>query len=586
MREVKSFIYQHTRVVFTVFLVSFSGQANGQELLHAVRTEIENRGTSVNYTELYKLNDAFYFRQPSAGKQRIKFGDEIFEGFLDDTLVDFQRRDQFIFKLDTSLLVEDYYVIDNCDDFDDHTSTDTYSVMLVNMRNKEDADSLAIMTLPEGIQFKRSDYLGQSILLVTDHEFNYDRHLIPTTGKIIHIEGGKEDLYMVIEIPRGEPYILLETDTVYNRENPSGPQLSFVVASYNLGTDSFNWWGRCGSPWDDVVWELKLDSKENLIMVVKHYGDFEILGTHTESAGTDPDFNLVLKIDRDGNYVWSEVFEGATREFFFDLEVDEEDNIYLLGSISEVVTLFDTTIYSTNMTNSLSQGILLKLNPEGHFEWVCHLPGEYIQTQLWALSFGQNRKDLYLVGNLNGGALHLNSGDIVDDETHPAAFIVRLRQDTGLEIGHIAITQGVIASFRQIFNNANDNILVFLRLRGNVSFLGESLSPLQSKTSNFLLEISTPWDSIVAVRELNSGELDVFPNPVLSGQMITIETSDLNLSETMEFALVDQQGFTVRTIKGNSSNHISFSTRGIVPGCYNLVGFTKENYWTQQIIVQ
>lgn len=587
MLKITSFFDQFTCFIITVFTLTLPGISIGQELLHSVRTEIENRGVDIAFTELYKLNEKVYFREPAAGTYRIKFGNEFYQGNRDDTLIDFQRRDQFVFKLNTNLEVEDYYVIDNCDDFDDHTSTDTYSVMLVNMNPTEDADSLAIMTLPEGIEFKRSDYLGKSILLVTDHEFNYNRHLIPTSGKITHILGGVENLFMVIEIPQGEPYILVGADTVYNHFNPdSDPLLSFVVASYNLQADAFNWWGRCGSPWDDRVFDVKLDGKENIIILVKHFGNFDIMGVDTVSEGTGPDYNLIFKVDKDGDYLWSEVFEGSTSEYFTSFGIDEADNIYMLGSIIGNVTFFDTTISTTDNTTHDSQSVILKLDADGLFKWVSHLPGDYEVTSFLDILLGFKEDDFYVSGTLRNGTLNLSSGDIVDDSSYPTTYIIRFRKDNGQDAGHISIMQGIGSTFLQVHKCGQNDLLTYLLMRDEVSFLGQVLTSLQNRFSNFLLKISTPWDSVVAVRDLYPGELRVFPNPVFSDQTVTINLVESDPSEGMEFSLVDQQGFKVRTIRANEGNIFSFSTKGIIPGCYNLVGFSKEYYWTYKIIVQ
>jgi hypothetical protein len=257
------------------FILFFQFFVQGQELLQSSRINSENKGVALYYTSLFKAFGETYYTTPGGGYQRIQFGDTLLVGQRSDTLVDYHRHDQFFVKFDEDQKVMDSWVIDNCEFYFDQATVDSFQVLLVQVWDEEDGDSLAIMTMPDGTEIHRKDYLGQSLLITVDSNFNHVKHVSPTTGRIRYIEGGEEFLYMGIEIPDGVPYILVGQDTVNNYYHSFHMTYftSLVLGKYDMRTDEFVWWKRMGSQGDDALVDLKLDHEENLIALIRPAGE-------------------------------------------------------------------------------------------------------------------------------------------------------------------------------------------------------------------------------------------------------------------------------------------------------------------------
>lgn len=90
------------------------------------------------------------------------------------------------------------------------------------------------------------------------------------------------------------------------------------------------------------------------------------VANETSSGGMDI---FVLKMDQNGNYIWSESIGGIHVDEGYDLDVDANNNIYLLGVMMNTVD-FDPGGETYSLTSSgLRDIFLLKLDQNGDFLW-------------------------------------------------------------------------------------------------------------------------------------------------------------------------------------------------------------------------
>jgi hypothetical protein len=576
--------FKFVLLVLLVFSNNFTSLL-GQEVLNKKKIEIQGKGPVGTFQGLFELFGKNFFTMSGEGYDKIYYGGQLFSGNLADTLVENNRQDQFIFELGPSLEITDYYVIDNCEQYNDHTNTDEYGIMLVNFDDNEDADSLAVMTLPEGIEFKRRDYLNQSLLIVTDSNFNYIEHLVPTTGKILRIEGGRENLYMTIRIPKGESYILVGQDTIHNIYQILGYESALIAASFDLGSNSFNWIKFIGSTYLDYIYDLDLDTAENLILLVNPWTNIELIGEDTIGLGTGPHYNIVIKLDKNGHYIWSENFEESRTEYFFNINLDDKGNIYLQGSIQGNTKLLDTIIDVGDLNEPPSQAILLKLNSDGKFNWVYRIPGEYILNGFNYFHIDKKNENIYLNGSIQSGIFYLNGKEYVNPINKKAAYMLKLGSNSGSLNGYNLFQEMFPPTMRDITEDKNGNILTYVSVRDDVQFLDELLTPFGIRPAAYLLQITSDWDSIVFTKELNSGLFRLFPNPIKAGEEIVIELNDQWQSQDLKLVLVNAQGLIIRTIT-NSGSSVKMATSGLPSGVYAFCVYDKMQYKATSIIIQ
>ncbi len=559
--------------------------ASGQEILHKKKTEIQGKGPTGTYTRLIKLFGKNYFTTGRGGHYRVYYGGELYSGAISDTLVKEKRQDQFLFEIDSNLEVKDYYVIDNCEEYVDHTNTDKYGVMAVHFEDKEDADSLAVMTLPEGIQLKRSDYLDRSVLIVTDSNFNYIEHIVPTTGKILLLEGGHENLYMTIRIPKGIPYALVGHDTIFNKFHPTlGYQSALILASYNIESRDFNWTRFVGSTYLDYIYDFKMDQDENLVLLINPFEPIELDGEGTIDIGSGPDYNIILKFNKYGEYMWSENFEESYTEYFYNLNLDKDGNIYLLGSINFDEELMDTILYVGNWSETPSHGVILKINSNGKFDWAYQIDGEYRINSFHKFLYNDISQDIYLSGNLQFGSFIMNGMHYIDLPDYSSAYILRINKTDGTLEGHVLSQEGLPISFPEMAFDEGGNLIAYILLNDRIHFLGVELTPFASFGAGYLLRISSMWDSIVSTRILNASMFKIYPNPISIDQNIQLELDQSSLLGNSHAVIVDMQGFVVKAVLVQDQV-TSISSSGLIPGMYSLCVYNHQYYKSEMISI-
>lgn len=571
-------------ICLVLAIICFSS-ANGQEILQKKKTEIQGKGPTGTYTRLIKLFGKNYFTTGRGGHYRVYYGGELYSGAISDTLVKEKRQDQFLFELDSTLEIKDYYVIDNCEEYVDHTNTDKYGVMAVQFDDEEDADSMAIMTLPEGIQLKRSDYLDRTVLIVTDSNFNYIEHFVPTTGKILLIEGGSENLYLTIRIPKGIPYALVGHDTIFNKFHPTlGYQSALILASYNIESRVFNWSKFVGSTYLDYIYDFKMDQDENLILLINPFEPIELEGEDIIDIGRGPDYNIILKFNKYGEYLWSENFEESYSEYFYSLHIDDLGSIYLLGLISFDEILLDTFLSVGNVSQIPSHTLLLKLKPTGEFDWIYHMEGDYLVSAFHNLAFNNYSNSLFVSGFIDHGNFTFNNIDYVTSSEYTSAFILKIDKDNGSLKGHILSQDGKPVKFSELMEDNTSNLIVYIILSDRIKFLGEELSPF-AFSAGYLLRVTSVWDSIVNTHELLPDLFKVYPNPILVDQSIQLELNQSSLASDLHAVIFDMQGFVVKSLVVRDQKTL-ISTTGLMPGAYTLCVYSDGFYKSEIIIIQ
>ena len=565
------------------FFLSHS-KSLAQHLLHHTRVENENRGINLFYTEIFKLFGDTYFTTSTAGYQRLKYGDEFLTGSRSDTLQDFNRVDQFIIKIDSTQNIIDYWVIDNCELYEDHTNTEQYSIMLINVAKEEDADSLAVMTMPDGTEIPRYEHLNESLLVITDPFMNYLGYRVPTTGRVVQLEGGQHMLYLGIEIPEGEEFILVGNDTVWNYQNSFGGYFpSIVIAAYDIDQNEFNWYNRFGSDYMDYLLDLKLDAFENIYMLIHPGGLSNYYADTIEiTAGTPPYHNVLLKIDSLGQFQWAQNFEGIEGEYLGRLYIDHDDNPHVLGIFyGQIIHLFDT-IFTVDVENN-GRGILIKFNPSGGFEWGFILKGDYDNNTITNLDFSKEENAIYLTGYVSNGSIELTGTLYEDGSESQGTFLSKIDQTTGVDIGHLWFEGTISSIFHDVQIDNNGNPIFYLRFRGNKELLGYQLQSVPTGPSGFLLTLNTIWDTILNVKDFENEFFKIYPNPALINSTVNLEFISPYVKNLF---VIDVLGIVVKRYQNIHGESLKIDLKGLAAGMYTIIAESEHSYQKSSIMLQ
>jgi hypothetical protein len=145
------------------------------------------------------------------------------------------------------------------------------------------------------------------------------------------------------------------------------------VKQWNFNpTNNFNM--TAGAP----MWGFMFKVNSNGIFITGSFtgtSDFNpgpAVNAHTANGGGWWDA-FILKLDLNGNYVWSQKYGGQLIDCGRGLDFDNNQNIYLIG-------YFSTTVSFNNGGNSLNSfggtdSFILKLDPNGNFAWVKQFGG-------------------------------------------------------------------------------------------------------------------------------------------------------------------------------------------------------------------
>lgn len=116
------------------------------------------------------------------------------------------------------------------------------------------------------------------------------------------------------------------------------------------------------------IYRTVTDSEDNVIICGRLDGrvDFDpgpgeaYLGTPNNPRG------FIAKYDKDGNYLWHRAFgSSAWHVWAEDMDIDDEDNIYIGGDTGNLLSIGGTTI-----STSAGTIYIAKYNANGGFEWI------------------------------------------------------------------------------------------------------------------------------------------------------------------------------------------------------------------------
>ncbi len=165
---------------------------------------------------------------------------------------------------------------------------------------------------------------------------------------------------------------------------------------------SFKWANKIGYSQPDIAASITTDKAENVYST----GLFAALTDFDPGADTFLIYSIgywdvyVQKLDKLGNFEWAISFGGNGTEGSSDCIVDQDKNVYIIGTFSDTVDFDPGSGKFDMVSNSIYDGYILKLDSNGVFVWAKQLKGN-TRCNPQALEFDKEG-NLYLTGTFEG----------------------------------------------------------------------------------------------------------------------------------------------------------------------------------------
>lgn len=167
----------------------------------------------------------------------------------------------------------------------------------------------------------------------------------------------------------------------------------------------------------------------------------------TPLAGSDV---FIWKLDGNGNFVWAKAFHGTDAESGNSIAVDASGNVYTAGYFFESTIDLDPGVGAFNLTSSVRDTYISKLDTNGNFIWAKAIGGATSSIESESLAL-DNSNNILITGSFFGVA-----------DVDPGAGIFNITGDSGSSIPDIFIVKldinGNLLWAKSIGQNSNAQI--------------------------------------------------------------------------------------------------------------------------------
>ena len=214
--------------------------------------------------------------------------------------------------------------------------------------------------------------------------------------------------------------------------------------------------------------------------------------THTSNGSADI---FVLKLNKEGDYQWSNSMGGESHDTGYTLNLDNQGNSYLTGEFMGTVD-FDPSEENTAILSSVGyRGIYtLKLDSEGNLIWVNSTNGNYFRESS-SYSSIDSLGNSYLIGGFFGTVDFDPSENtsLLTSEGNDDIFIMKLDKD-GAFMWVKSIEGSHYKEVSSIATNQEGNSCITGRYRDTIKFIsGENNTTLTSNGDSdiFILKLDS-----------------------------------------------------------------------------------------------
>jgi hypothetical protein len=161
---------------------------------------------------------------------------------------------------------------------------------------------------------------------------------------------------------------------------------------------------------DERAISLCIDNQDNVYNIGNFRGtvDFDPGSNKVEFSSQGNDDIFILKLDSEGNYIWTKTFGGEKNDYPTSIDVDKQGNIYTLGFF-EGTADFDPNEKETVISSNGWKDIFVhKMDSEGNFLWAKTFGGKE-EDSAYFINI-DNKNDIYITGFFRD-TVYLSNGE-------------------------------------------------------------------------------------------------------------------------------------------------------------------------------
>ena len=277
--------------------------------------------------------------------------------------------------------------------------------------------------------------------------------------------------------------------------------LTMFSAHVIVSQTQFQWAKSFGNSANESAVKLAVDSNDNVYIIGTFSGTVDFnpgsgIDNKTSSGGID---GYLVKLDSNGNYLWSINLGGTSDDYISDIVIDLSDNVYLVGNFQGTADFNPSPSVTLNTTSLGSTDIfILKLNAAGTYQFHRTIGGTSSDTATRLILDNSNVP--IIIGTFQGvvdfdpssGSQFLAATGLSD------MYLLKLSNFTGglLGVSKFDGTSNSIITPTSIFIDANNNTYLGGYFRGTIDFdpsSGNSSLTANNATNNssFLLKLSS-----------------------------------------------------------------------------------------------
>lgn len=328
----------------------------------------------------------------------------------------------------------------------------------------------------------------------------------------------------------------------------------------------------------DILWVKQIDSywiaglavdqTDNVIIG----GDFSnmefgnsLLTIHPEAWGAA----CFIIYNKNGEELWGKCVGGEDESWTatYTFRIDDEGNIYLVGTYDSEITFDDVVLSSPppdpyDSEYNVEYMFIAKFNIEGNIEWVTHIAGDYTEV----MGFRKRNSEFYFKGVAWSSSVQLGSTTLNGDEDEGIHFFSKISDNGEFIWAYIIESDEYFNTFLPI----NQNDMIIAGSFSGSTTLGETTLTSAGESDIFLAKMV---ESTVGLKKIEAPrKFTLYPNP-FSTQAVLFSDKELH-NATM--IITNALGQVVRKIDNLSGQEITIDRKNLPLGIYFINVFEKD----------
>ena len=317
---------------------------------------------------------------------------------------------------------------------------------------------------------------------------------------------------------------------------PSGSASSDAFIAKFDSSGVRQWGTYIGGNGDDLITDSQLDSNGNIYFlgITDSNNNISTPLSYQQSISSSQMDGFLVKFDVDGNRIFGTYIGGNKLDYFHNLGIDYENNLYCFGETESDLNISTTGVFQENFTeNTLRRsGCIFKLNPDGRKIW-----GSYFFPEVLGGSVKANGT-IYFTGRAENGFQSTIDSYQEFKNTGTDSYLVKFNTNGQREWAtYVGGEMADNALLTEVENNSNIYLAGTTQSKTNIATLNTFQPNLYPDTNSYTFNTGDAF--LIKFQECLSNPSASSNSPVCTGR-----TLELKASGGTNYSWTGPNGFT------------------------------------------